>query len=82
LLAVTHDGVSCSQGTGGPVTCEANSWQAEVSDYLLHNHLIDRVEFGLSGRRLVLCWQTPRSSRGHDRYAPSRRQPRIISTAA
>ena len=82
LLAVTHDGVSCSQGTGGPVTCEANSWQADVADYLLHKHLIDRVEFGLSGRQLVLSWLTPRQSRAHVCSTPPRQRWQITSTAA
>lgn len=57
LLAVTHQGVSCGRGTGGPVTCAANVWQVDVADYLLNRRLIDRVEFGLNGKRLVLCWR-------------------------
>lgn len=58
LLAVTHQGTRCGRGDGGPVTCEANAWQAEVAGCLLNAHLIDRVEFRRSGRQLVLGWRS------------------------
>lgn len=57
LVAVTHQGVSCGRSSSGPVTCAANVWQVDVADYLLNRRLIDRVEFALNGKRLVLCWR-------------------------
>ena len=69
LLAVTHQGVNCGRGMDGPVTCEANAWQADVADYLLNTHLIDGVKFGLNGRQLLLFWRAraPHRSLGQGR---------------
>lgn len=33
LLAITHQGKPCGSGKDGPVTCEANAWQAKVADW-------------------------------------------------
>ena len=68
LLAITHQGKPCGSGKDGPVTCEANAWQAKVADCLLSKHLIERVKFGLNGRQLLLFWRmrVPRLSLGQD----------------
>ena len=74
LLAITHQGNPCGSGKDGPVTCEANAWQATVADCLLSKHLIERVKFGLNGRQLLLFWRmrVPHRSLGLDLHQVGR----------
>lgn len=74
LLAITHQGKPCGSGKDGPVTCEANAWQAKVADCLLSRHLIEGVKFGLNGRQLLLFWRmrVPHRSPGPDLHQVGR----------